>query len=562
MARATQERQASCAAEWRPAAGTPRAVKRAMLSLRHLPDLPDLPATRPRRRRWTIALMAATLVVMATAAGAVWWLDAVDARLRTELEGWLSDRLGSDVTVGPIHVTFGADLRVTGEHLTLRIRHRPDLPPFVTIGRWSGTAKLSRLGIRHFEDIRLAEVRITVPPRRLDDLRPPPPPDATRRHRRPPALQIDRLVAAQVTLAITPRDATREPHVWDIRDLRMDPFSFDLASPFQATVDTPLPDDRARVTGTAGPWPRGDFDQLPLAGEYVMDGRLDRVPGLQGAIRVRGTALGTLDRLATVGSAESPGAGLVTAAGRTLPLSAGYEALFDATSSDVHVTRLDLTAGRARIAATGHIVRARGAQGRHITLHVTAPDADVADLLRLTIDGRRPAASGRAALDVTLDLPPGETEVLIRSRVRGHVDLRQTRFINPRVQGALDEVSRRGRGRPDDETTGVAARLRGQLTLADGRLSLTAVTLDVPGAAIAGAGTYALRDETLDFHGVASLEARLSKTQRGMKRFLLRPFDALLARGGAGTRVVMDVRGTRSAPEVDVDLGASLRGRR
>ncbi len=525
------------------------------------PDVPDPPPSRARRR-WPTAVVAVALVVMASATGgAIWWLDVIDTRLRSELEAWLSDRLGSDVTVGPIEVALGPEIHVTGQSLTLRIRNRPDLPPFVTIGHWSGVAKLGRLGIRHFEEIRLADVRITVPPRRLDDLRPPPPPDAPRRHRRPPAMQIDRLVAEHVALEVTPRDATREPHLWDIQDLRMDPFSFDLASPFQATVDTPLPDDRARVTGTAGPWPRGDFDQLPLTGEYVLDGRLDRVPGLQGAIRVRGKALGTLDRLATVGTAQSPGAGLVTAAGRTLPLSADYEALFDATNSDVHVTRLDLTAGRARLAATGHIVRARGVRGRRISLHVTAPDADVADLLRLAIDGRRPPASGRAQLDVALELPPGEAAVLSRARILGRFDLQQARFINPSVQGAIDEVSRRGRGQPDDDAAGVAARLRGHVALAGGRLTLTKVDLDVPGAEIAGAGTYSLRDETLDFHGIASLEARLSKTQRGLKRFLLRPFDALLARGGAGTRVVMDVRGTRAAPEVDVNLGASLRGR-
>lgn len=531
-----------------------------VISLLQPPDPPPSPALG-RRGHLRLAIGAGAVLIAAAVAGTAWWLDVVDSRLRSELEAWLSDRLGSDVTVGTLDVSFGPEIQVTGASLILRIRDRPDLPAFVTIGRWSGKARLSRVGIRHFDEIRLADVRITVPPRRLDDLRPPPSPEAPRVRRRPPALQIDRLVAEHVVLEVTPRDDARAAHMWDIRDLRMDPFSFDLASPFQASVDTPLPDDRAHVTGTAGPWPRGDFDQLPLAGEYVLDGRLDRVPGLQGAIRVRGKALGTLDRLATVGTAESPGAGLVTAAGRTLPLTADFEALFDATNSDVHVTRLDLAAGRAHLQASGHVVQARGVNGRHVALTVTSTDADVADLLRLTIDGRRPPASGRAVLHVTMELPPGEAQVLSRVRVRGRIDLREARFINARVQGALDEVSRRGRGQPDDEASGIAARLRGRLALAGGRLTLSHVDLDVPGAGIAGAGTYSLRDETLDFHGVASLDARLSKTQRGLKRFLLRPFDRLLARDGAGTRVVMDVRGTRTAPVVDVDLGASLRGR-
>ncbi|MGE0813979.1 MAG: hypothetical protein AB7O28_10850 [Vicinamibacterales bacterium] len=513
-----------------------------------------------RRRAWAWVAVAAAAAALVTAG--LRWIDVLDDRLHAELEAWLSDRLSSDVRVADVAISFFPHVRVQAHGLTLRIPNRPDLPPFVTIGTWSGSAELGRLGIRHFEDVRLSDVTVTVPPRRLADFRAgrPPAPHG-RPHRRPPAFQVDRLTADRVVVVVMPRDSGKAPHVWDVRDLRMDPFSFDLASPFSATVDTPLPDDRAVVTGTAGPWPRDDFHDLPLSGEYVLRGRLDGVRGLRGDLTVRGRALGTLDRLATAGTATSRASGFASSESGALPLTVDYEALVDATNSDVRLTRVDAHAGRALITASGHVERARGARARHVRLHVTSPPAsEAADVLRLLVDGTRPPARGRLALDVSVDLAPVEADVLDRLRIAGTFDLRRARFLNARVQGVLDEMSARGRGRPDAVETAVPADLRGRLAL-DGRtLRLSEVRLAVPGAAIDGAGVYSLGAQTLDFRGVTRLDARLSETQRGWRRWALKPFNFLLARRGAGTRVVIDVTGTRAAPVVDMDLGASLRG--
>ena len=39
----------------------------------------------------------------------------------------------------------------------------------------------------------------------------------------------------------------------------------------------------------------------------------------------------------------------------------------------------------------------------------------------------------------------------------------------------------------------------------------------------------------------------------------MRPLDPLLSKDGAGTRLVVGIAGTREAPKVDVNFGASLR---
>ena len=156
---------------------------------------------------------------------------------------------------------------------------------------------------------------------------------------------VDRLDADQVIITVQPREANRDPVVWDVRDLVIHDFSLETASPFSASVDTPLPKDRAYASGTAGPWPRRDLATLPLQGQYTFDGDLGSVPGLEGEIHVEGSALGALERLETAGNASSQGLGLSNKAGGRLPLTASYQGIFDGTSGDLALTRLTTQLG-------------------------------------------------------------------------------------------------------------------------------------------------------------------------------------------------------------------------
>ena len=103
--------------------------------------------------------------------------------------------------------------------------------------------------------------------------------------------------------------------------------------------------------------------------------------------------------------------------------------------------------------------------------------------------------------------------------------------------------------------------MQGRVVLHRRDLALHTVRFTVPGVTIDASGHYGLTSQALDFRGVARLDASLSQTQTGAKRVMMRPLDPLLSKDGAGTRLVVDISGTRAAPKVDVDFGASLRGR-
>ena len=515
---------------------------------------------------WRSIVAGAALVALTLAAGGtVWWLQTAEPRLRHDLERWLSERLNSDVSVETLDVDLFPSVRLVGTNLVLRIKDRPDLAPFVTIRRWVGTGDVVGLWNRRLAVMRLEGAEIVVPPGRKQDLRPlrvnggeggEAPASATR------GPVVGRLEADQVLITVQPRQADRDPVRWDVRDLVIDEFSLDAASPFRASVDTPLPKDRALASGTVGPWPRRDLETLPLQGQYTFDGDLGAIPGLEGKVHVAGRALGALERLETVGEASSPELGLSTGGGGRLPLTATYQAIFDGTSGDLALTRMTTRLGASTFEVTGSVLRQRGVRGRHVSLRTRTPEpVDLADVMRLLVDRGASPMAGRLGLRAGLDIPAGDGDVQDRLTVDGTFDVARARFRDPGVRDRIDLLSRRGQGRPTDTAIAdVRSEMAGHVLLRRRQLRLDAVRFTVPGVTIEAAGRYGLASQQLDFRGVARLDATVSQTQTGAKRVLLKAIDPMLRKDGAGTRLVVDVAGTREAPKVDLDLGASLRG--
>jgi hypothetical protein len=529
--------------------------------------------TWSRWRKWWVAIAALTAlsVVIALTIG-VRVSRQAEPRLREELERWLSARLNSDVQLASLELQLRPTLRLEGRGLVLRLKGRPDLPPFISIERVWGTGGFTRLRAKRVTELHLEGVVINVPPGRKADLESLRQAGAAAAESDPadggalpePPLIIDRLVAASALLVVMPRDPSRDAHQWDIRDLVIEPFSLDTAAPFSATVDTPLPGDRARIDGHVGPFPQGDFDQLPIAAEYTFAGDAGSVPGLDGRLDATGAILGVLERLATNGTVTSPAIGLRSKDAGRLAMSTTYEAVLDGTNGDLFLTKAATTLADSTFETAGKVLRVKGQRGRHVSLTVkTSGRADVADVMRLLVDGAHPPLHGRLALDGSIDLPPGKGDVLDRLAVDGSFRLARLRFANAVVQDKVDELSRRGQGKPSDATiVKVPSDMQGRVRLRQHQVALSAVLFTAPGATIDASGSYGIDSERLRFRGVAKLDVSMSRTQSGARRFLLRPIDPLFRKRGAGTRLVVDVRGTRAAPVVDLDMGASLRGRR
>lgn len=165
--------------------------------------------------------------------------------------------------------------------------------------------------------------------------------------------------------------------------------------------------------------------------------------------------------------------------------------------------------------------------------------------------------TGTMQVEGRLDIRPGDADAVDKLALDGRFSLRSARFQSAEVQERIDKLSRRAQGRPEDEAVDDALTdIAGRLAMKDGVLILPNVT----GARVEIAGTYGLRTEALDFRGDVRMDASASQVTTGVKSWLLKPFDALFRKHGAGTRVAIKVQGTRDKPDFGIEFGRTLRG--
>src|SRR5262245_48700102 len=88
-----------------------------------------------KRRLLWFALAAAATVLVALVAVSLFLLDP--ARVRSIAVTGLSKHLHLDTRIDQVSVSLWPRWRIAGTGLTLRIPNRPDLPPFISIDRFS-----------------------------------------------------------------------------------------------------------------------------------------------------------------------------------------------------------------------------------------------------------------------------------------------------------------------------------------------------------------------------------------------------------------------------------------
>jgi hypothetical protein len=165
-------------------------------------------------------------------------------------------------------------------------------------------------------------------------------------------------------------------------------------------------------------------------------------------------------------------------------------------------------------------------------------------------------------IDAAMDLPQGKAPILDRLDLEGSVRAEKVTFTNNAVQEKIDELSRRGQGRPGDTSIDdVASRLAATFSLHKGVFTYKALSFHVEGASVKLDGTHSLRSKAVDLNGVVLLDATVSETMTGYKSWLLKPFDGLLKKDGAGTRLVINVAGSQDQPKIALDVSKTLHGK-
>jgi hypothetical protein len=194
---------------------------------------------------------------------------------------------------------------------------------------------------------------------------------------------------------------------------------------------------------------------------------------------------------------------------------------------------------------------------------VHMPSGRIEDVLRLAMKSANPVMLGAMTLDTKLLLPPGQAKVLERLQLDGRFTIARARFTDRDVQEKLVTLSRRAQGKKDDEPleNRVLTDMKGHFVLRGGVIRFDTLTFGVPGAVVTLAGHYNLRSEEIDFEGTFRMDATISKAAGGgLKGLLLKPFDPLFRKKGAGAVLPIKIKGTRDKPEFGLDWGRTFKG--
>ena len=507
------------------------------------------------RRRTRILLWITLLVVIVGAVVIVSLLT-----VPPPVERWLQGRVvmalrqhyQADVQLQNLHVTLIPEFYATADNFVLPNRGGPDLPPLITVKHLEARAaslQLVRAPV-HLSWLRLDGLVIQVAPKRA-------PSTANRAPKKRMHLAnfvIDKVDADGTELYVLRKDPGREPLNWELRKLTLHSAGIGQPMRFTAELTNPTPPGLIKTTGHFGPWNFDEPSATKVDGHYTFnDADLSVFNGISGTLSSVGDYQGVLQNIIVDGTTDTPDFKLDRGA-QPLHLTTEFHAVVDGTNGNTYLQPVKAHFLDSDVITNGQVSSQPGQKGKTIALDVDIQHARVQDVMALANGGGPPALTGRMMLKAKLVLPPGKDPVLRKMTLSGRFHVSSARFSDQKVKSAIVALSRRGQGKPDDTgITDVPADFLGSFTLARANIRFSKLQFVVPGAIADMKGAYGLGSQQVDFTGDVRLDATVSQTMSGAKRWLLTPFDPIFMKHGAGTYLPVTIAGTREHPELKLD---------
>lgn len=504
----------------------------------------------------------------------------IEPLLRAQTIEYLEKQFDSDVEMGALDVSMalksplmvllragkGAQAHVIGHDVKLWHHHRRDRAPLIAIKSFVFQVELNSLLTKPYraEMVRVEGLVVTVPPRPkaplnkpVKDLRAekdlPPKPKAVDADGNRISVILDTVICDGTKLSILPRDPNKDPLDFDIRKLRLTSAGPGLAMTYTAELTNPKPPGLILANGHFGPWVAAEPSDTPLDGVYdFQNADLSVFKGIAGKLNSTGKFTGLIDHIIADGETRMADFRL-TMAGNPMNLRTKYHAVIDGGNGNTLLDPVEATLGRTRFTARGGVVRGKGEAGKTVDLDVQFQEGHIEDLMRLAMKGPV-MMKGPIALKVRMVLPPGKGEPTDKLRLTGTFVLENGDFTSATVQQKIDSMSSKAQGKPKDPSVNeVRANLAGSFAMANGVIQFPSLGLNIPGADLDLAGQYTFSSESIDFRGRLRLDAKISQTQTGWKRWALKPVDRFFSKEGAGTLLKIKIDGTRDDPHFSRD---------
>ncbi|MEO8256773.1 MAG: AsmA-like C-terminal region-containing protein [Acidobacteriota bacterium] len=516
---------------------------------------------------------AVVLVLIAFVGVVVWRLPITSDRLRAKVIETLSDRLDSDVELSSLAVRAFPRLHAEGGGLTIKRRGQGGRPPLISVKSFTVDGDLLGLYRKHVGRVELVGLDIQIPPKNDEASQdktdgeqtagPGRPGPTAEKDSQPGSgrsskggIVVDSMVTTDARLVIIPRESDKSPKVWNIHKLHMTSVGAETAMPFEATLTNAIPPGEIETSGRFGPWEREEPGATPLDGIFSFaKADLSVFKGISGILSAHGTFGGKLERIDIHGETSTPDF-TVAVGGHPVPLNTKYHSQVDGTNGNTILERIDASFLNTAIVAKGAVIDLPGDPGRQVSMNVTIDRGRLEDLLKLAVKTPTPPMQGALKLSTRFILPPGDKDVVEKLQLKGQFSIAGGRFTSDEVQQKINDLSRRGRGKPAAAPQQVASDFKGDFSLANGVLGLPKVSFSVPGAGVNLTGQYALRRETLGFKGELTMDATVSEAAGGgLKGRLLKVMDPIFQKNGR-TVIPIKITGTRQAPAFGLDAGA------
>lgn len=461
----------------------------------------------------------------------------------------LKRHYGSDLQFRTLNVRLFPQVRIEAEDLTLRQPRQSDGPPLITIGKLSAATNLleALLTTPRIREVRLDGLQIQVSRREKGAPHP-------RQGGKPtPDFVIESVVADGTRLTVIPKNEEKLPLEFDIERLRLTGAGPDQPMSFRATLKNAEPPGDIQTTGQFGPWQKDDPGETPVNGSYTFrNADLSVFRGIAGTLASDGSYRGALDRIEVDGRTDVPNF-TVTLSGNPVHLKTKFHAVVDGTDGDTYLQPVDAQLGTSRIVARGAVEGAKGVKGKTVALDVDA-NGRLEDMVRLGVKGPAPMR-GAIRFHTKLVIPPGDLDIARKLELAGGFHIDDARFTKTDIQQKINDLSHRGKGKPKEpKTQAVASDFNGQFNLNHGSIRFRELSFCVPGVGVTLSGRYGMLDEQLNFHGTASLEAKLSQTTTGIKSILLKAVDPFFRKNQAGAVIPFRISGSRDHPDFGLDL--------
>jgi hypothetical protein len=530
------------------------------------------PAPPTRRLAWaaSILLLVAIAASLAIVIAYRHYRPDADTLLRNRLVASLSARFNSPVELDSLHLDTSHGLHVVGRGLRILYLAGPTKPDADT------TAPPPMLQVAAFEfntdfaDLFKPTMRVVTVFVQGMQLNIPPHPRVPRHsmpddpHRKGQPLlgiTVDKIVLVDSKVTLETNTPGKLPLTFNIANLTLTDVGQDKPFTYDATLINPKPVGTVRSTGHFGPWQKDNPRDTPLDGSYwFLHADLSSIKGVSGDLSSSGNFSGKLSEIDIAGSADIPNFHL-DLGDHPVPLHTDFNAQVNGLTGDTTLHRVDVRVLHSHLIANGSIVRvgtpATGVTGHDTELDVTMDHGRIEDMLLLAVKTNPPVLRGAMVTHQRLSLPPGKQSVSEKLHLDGSFTITRATFSNPNFQQTIDKLAARAQGHPEQanpqQASLVTSTLTGRFTQANAVVDVADLQMTLPGASGDLQGRYSLDGQAFNFHGTIRTQATASQMTTGWKRTLLRPFDSLLKRNGAGLEIPITITGTKSAPKFGID---------